>query len=291
MPDFILWNWSIGLILAAVVAMAGYLWINRFNNIGKTISFMSGLILTELALALPLGPVAPGFSANPLSCCLPGGVLMSMHMIRSMILLLIVPPLIVAGLPKKAVQQFISRLGIERFVKKISNPILTWIIGLGVMWVWHIPPVYNFLTNYSSGIAHVVLPQINVLSLLIGGMFLVWPILAPIEEYRVNPLKGGIYLFLTCTGCSVLGMIMAFASPGFYQTAFAARPAGALIWVFSQQADQALGGLIMWVPGCILCVIGILGLLARYFASYTGATTATTSKLPKSLDRSHISLN
>ncbi len=265
--NFFSWNWSIGLILAAAVVMGGYVWINRFNNVRKTFFFMSGLIVGELALALPLGPAPIGYTANPLSCCLPGGILVSMHMIRSMLLLLVVPPLLVLGLPEEPLKNFIYRHGFEKFVKIMSDPRMAWIAGIGVMYFWHIPSVYDYLTNYSPGAAHFFLPWVNTLSLLIGGLLFIWPILTPIKEFQINSLvKGILYLFIACVACSLLGMVMSFSSPGFYQSIFSGRPAGSLIWGFTQAGDQAIGGLIMWVPGCFIFVSISMVLLARWFS-------------------------
>src|SRR5690625_2658803 len=101
LPSILSWNWSIGLIIAAVVVLAGYIWINRFKNIYKTLMFMGGLIVAEIALAFPLGPAPAGFASNPLSCALPGGTLFSLHMIRHILLLMIAGPLLMAGLPKE----------------------------------------------------------------------------------------------------------------------------------------------------------------------------------------------
>lgn len=271
-PGILSWNWSVGLLTTGIILIAGYIWMNRFKSVHKTLLFISSMILAEIALALPLGPKPPSFQASALSCCLPGGILLSVHMIRSIMLLMLVPPLFVASLPEEPVRKLLSNNFIEKMVGKLSNPVLTWMVGLGVMWFWHIPPVFNYLTTYGTSLGHTILPEINVISLLIGGMFLAWPILSPLKEYRLSPLKGSLYLFLACTGCSVLGMTIAFASPGFYHTAFSSQPGP--IWGLSQKVDQQVGGLLMWVPGCFIYVTGVMVLMVRWFSGSEATQTS-----------------
>jgi putative membrane protein len=37
-------------------------------------------------------------------------------------------------------------------------------------------------------------------------------------------------------------------------------------WGFTHAVDQQVGGLLMWVPACLIYTCGILGLLARWYA-------------------------
>ncbi len=223
---------------------------------------MSGLIVAEIALAFPLGPIPAGFTSNPLSCALPGGTLFSLHMIRHILLLMIAGPLLMAGMPKGLIQKIISHPHIKPLAKIFSKPVVGWIIGVGSMWFWHMPPVYNYLVTYGSSIGHLLLPSVESVSLLIAGALLAWPVVSPIEEYRIHPLKGSLYLFLACAGCSILGMSITFGSVGYFQTAFASQPGP--IWGLTQSTDQQLAGLFMWVPGCILYVTGAMALIARW---------------------------
>ncbi len=262
LPGFLSWNWSPNLIIAAIFLFGGYIWISRFNNLRKTFLFVSGLAVAVIALAIPLGPSPKGFIANALSCCLPGGTLFSLHMLRHILLLMVAPPLLVSGLPKEPLKKILSKPHIKPWAKRFSSPYLGWIAGVGAMWFWHVPPIYNYMTTYGTSLGHLVMPEIEIISLLVAGALLSWPILAPLKEYRMHPLKGSLYLFLACTACSALGMSIAFASTGYFYTAFASQPGP--IWGVSQKADQIIGGLLMWIPGCIIYVTGVMVLVGRW---------------------------
>jgi cytochrome c oxidase assembly factor CtaG len=263
LPNILSWNWSIEPIILAILLMAGYAWISRKQqNIYKMLLFAGGLIVGEIALALPLGPTPPGFTGSSLSCALPGGTLLSMHMIRHVLLLMLAAPLLVAGLPEEPLRKFVSRSGIKPWAKRLSSPYIGWIAGVGAMWVWHTPFIYNYLVTYGTGLGHIILPRVEIITLLIAGALLAWPVLSSLKEYRIHPLKGCLYLFLACVGCSILGMTITFASTGFFNTAFASQPGP--IWGLSQTADQQIAGLFMWVPGCILYVTGAMAMFGRW---------------------------
>jgi cytochrome c oxidase assembly factor CtaG len=44
-------------------------------------------------------------------------------------------------------------------------------------------------------------------------------------------------------------------------------------WGFSPERDQQIGGLLMWVPMCLIYLTAILAQMARWFAPSTGPTT------------------
>src|SRR5699024_10912088 len=98
LPSILSWNWSLVPFIIALITMGGFLWVTRFNrSVLKTSLLFSGVIIGEIALAIPLGPTPAGYTANALSCALPGGTLLSLHMICHVLLLLVSAPLLVAG--------------------------------------------------------------------------------------------------------------------------------------------------------------------------------------------------
>jgi cytochrome c oxidase assembly factor CtaG len=79
------------------------------------------------------------------------------------------------------------------------------------------------------------------------------------------PPAGMVYLFTACLGCTILGILIAFAPAGVYLTTSLPGPLGE--WQFAAPTDQRIGGLLMWVPGCLVYASGILGLLARWYGA------------------------
>ncbi|MGH7995192.1 MAG: cytochrome c oxidase assembly protein, partial [Opitutaceae bacterium] len=108
-------------------------------------------------------------------------------------------------------------------------------------------------------------------SLLAFGAAFWWPIAAPQSRDRLNPLGGIVYLFTACLACTALGIIITltpievcpiFRSPK--------DPLGILSlirngWGMSADRDRQLGGLLMWIPMCMVYMSAIFVELARWY--------------------------
>ena len=91
-----------------------------------------------------------------------------------------------------------------------------------------------------------------------------------------------IYLFSACLGCTVLGIIITF-SPVAVCSIYLHPPDRLGIlpliqdqWGLTPAKDQQLGGLLMWVPACLIYFCGIFGLFARWHGE-AGDQPATAS--------------
>jgi cytochrome c oxidase assembly factor CtaG len=135
------------------------------------------------------------------------------------------------------------------------------------MWVWHMPSLLEaVLKNETLYIAQQT-------SFVLIGVIFWWPVFAPVKSARLSPLASTLYLASACLGCSVLGMLITFAGAGLYP-AYANPPdsAGILSYIRSglcitPGADQQIGGLTMWVPGCLIYLAASMVTVARWYAS------------------------
>jgi cytochrome c oxidase assembly factor CtaG len=177
------------------------------------------------------------------------------HMIRHTILLLVAAPLIAMAIPAKNSLQK-ALVGLSRLTFRLTFP--AWMIGVGLMWVWHIPALYNAMSM--PGMGHSLMPMpmldrmslIHAFSMLAGGFLFCWPVITPYAEYRLPPLKAVLYLSGACVFCSLLGLLITFAPAGTYRQV--------------TPADQQDGGLIMWVPCCFIYLSASMYLLIRWFS-------------------------
>lgn len=254
------WNFSPGLLLSILLIGALYGYLIEFKFTRQSNWFLGGLCLLLLTLASPLHFLGEGY-------------LFSAHMAQHMLLLLVVPPLLLAGIPERVFGQY--------FTKKITvPPALCWLVGVVVMWFWHVPAVFNATMQTTSGIPvcglaagplSTFLHGAQTSSLVVAGLLFSWPILSPLKSQRLSALAGIGYLFSACVGCSVLGLGITFSSHQLYGTYLSTvDPTGTLYlvreqWGISPAADQQIGGLLMWVPGCVIYVSAALFLLGRWF--------------------------
>lgn len=196
-----------------------------------------------LALAL-LPPVAT----------LAHGTLFSVHMLQHLLLLLGVPALALLGRR-------------PRHRSFAVPPALGWAAGAAGMWVWHVPALCNAATH---------LPWVQAaqtVSLLGLGTLFWWPLLGAAPDHRLSPLGGVAYLFAGCISCTLQGIVLTF-SPVEICSAYLtpSDPLRVLPWMrthwgFTPAADQQIGGLIMWVPACLVYLGAIMGQFARWYGA------------------------
>ncbi len=251
------WSWNPAVLVLSGVALAAYLW--AFGLTRRILYLIAGLGVFVLTLVSPLNALADGY-------------LFSAHMLQHILLLLIVPALFLMSLPRCV------SLGARSSL--LANPLVGWFAGVGAMWLWHARPLCNAAVS-----SHLVgALQISSL-LLLGGIF--WrQILAPREEERISAPGAVIYLFSACVACSILGILITF-SPVSVCPIYAQPVADQLgilnliqsNWGFTPDKDQQIGGLLMWVPMCLVYLSAIIAQLARWFAQPVAAAPATERAL------------
>ena len=142
------------------------------------------------------------------------------------------------------------------------------------MWFWHTPALCN------AAVASRPVHALQTVSLVVLGSLFWRQILAPRDEERLSPPRAIFYLFSACVACSVLGIIITFSPVtvcSIYTMPMTDRLGLLHIirtgWGFSPERDQQIGGLLMWVPMCLIYLTAILAQLARWFAQETGPAT------------------
>jgi cytochrome c oxidase assembly factor CtaG len=190
--------------------------------------------------------------------------LFSAHMVVHIILLLWVGPLLVMSLSpeQKRFKKFFE------FVKK--HPVFSWLTGVGIMWLWHVPLVFNSVMSSMHHSSFNVVFITEILGLILAGILFSAPIIHPNKDYRIDALSGVVYLFTACIGCSLLGLLITFAPIGTYHHYLSMHDGYGLNKIIvrsgiTQLVDQQAAGLIMWVPCCLIYVTGITYLLVRWF--------------------------
>jgi cytochrome c oxidase assembly factor CtaG len=238
------WTWNPTVLLLSMTALAAYVGVFRLNR--RTGWFGAGLAVLLLALMSPINALADGY-------------LFSAHMVQHILLLLIVPALLLLGLPQSVSLAIRPRV--------LGHPLAGWVAGVGAMWFWHAPAMCN------AAVSSRPIHALQTASLVVlGGMF--WrQVLAPRDEERLSPPGGVLYLFSACITCSVLGIIITF-SPVSVCSIYTMTPADHLGmlqtirtgWGITPERDQQIGGLLMWVPMCLIYLSAIFAQISRWFA-------------------------
>jgi putative membrane protein len=263
------WRWDPLAILVALLALVSYLLGTRASLHPRAPYLAAAVAVVVLAVASPVGTLSDGY-------------LFSAHMLQHLLLVLVVPPLLLLGMG--------GSLRSEREARKIGRPIpvsslstwAAWGLGVGAMWLWHAPTLCNAASQ--SGVVH----RVQEVSLMVMGTAYWWPILSPRRSDRLTPLRGIVYLFTACIACTILGIAVTL-SPVEVCSVYL-HPVDRLgilpllrsSWGLTADRDQELGGLLMWMPACLVYGGGILGLLGRWYggdrASLRPRTSAVTER-------------
>jgi putative membrane protein len=251
------WTWNIAVLVLSSVAVLGYVW--AFGVTRRIFYLLAGLGVFVLTLVSPLNALA-------------GGYLFSAHMLQHIFLLLIVPALLLMSLPR-----WVS-LGPRSWL--IANPIIGWIGGISAMWLWHARPLCN------AAVSSPLINALQISSLLVLGTIFWRQILAPREDERMSPPGAVLYLFSACVACSILGILITFA-PVSVCPVYTRPPANHLgtldliqrTWNLTPEKDQQVGGLLMWVPMCLVYLGAIIAQLSRWFGHPIATQPATEKAL------------
>lgn len=244
------WEFSPVALIFAALLLVFHLVFNRSAAPGKQVLFLTGILIILLVTISPLAFLGMGY-------------LFSVHMIVHIVLLLIAPPLLLAGLRGELILR-LRETAFRRWGEVLFRTPVAWLLGMAVMYVWHIPSVFAAMVRSPA------LHGLHVVSSVLIGMIFIWPVYAPVPWRRLEPLQSALYLFIACTGCTILGILITFAPASLYTGLLPGNDPEVweLIrnsWGVSPEADQQAGGLIMWVPACIIYITNIMLILSGYF--------------------------
>jgi cytochrome c oxidase assembly factor CtaG len=133
------------------------------------------------------------------------------------------------------------------------------------MWFWHIPAVCDAATSIEA------VHTLQTFSLLMMGTLFWRLIVGPRMEERLSPMAGIPYLVSACVACSLLGIWITFTAvsvcPVFMNPMdrMEILPMIRDSWGLTPAADQQIGGLLMWVPACLVYLGAVLVLLVRFY--------------------------
>jgi len=245
------------LLLTAWLYARGVVRLWRGSRVGAGIRrwevacFTGGWLALGVALVSPLHPW--------------GRVLFSAHMTQHEVLMLVAAPLLVLGKPlvaslKALPPNWARRLAEaanvpawQAFWGTITNPLAAWLIHGLVLWMWHLPPLFQ--ATLDNELVHAL----QHLSFLLSALLFWWAILQG-RQHALNYGLAVLYLFTTAIHSGLLGALLTFARTVWYP-AYAGKTES---WGLTPLEDQQLGGLIMWVPACTVYIVAGLALFAAW---------------------------
>ncbi|HEV7213642.1 MAG TPA: cytochrome c oxidase assembly protein [Chloroflexota bacterium] len=223
----------------------------------RTSCFLSGVAVALLALLSPLDGLAD--------------VLFVAHMLQHMLLMVVAPPLLLLGLPAKAMLRALPRSFRRHVIRPLARnrllhrggglllqPITVFCVFNGDLAVWHVPLIYR--AAEATALLHVL----EHLTFLAAGCLLWWLIVEPLRVWpRGAELRKIVFVAGGHLPMLVLGQFfLAFATLPLY----AFNAAGEAAWSLTPLTDQRLGGGVMFGLDMLITFTTVSVLFGRYLA-------------------------
>jgi putative membrane protein len=223
-----------------LAAFAGlYAWRGRQaddeNRLGASqkISFFSALLVVFASLNGPLHDLSDTY-------------LFSAHMVQHLLLTMLFPPLLIAGVPGWMLRPLLRNRVVFAIARFVTKPIICFAIFNLVIAGWHLPVFYN------AAMANHNIHILEHLMFMAAAVLMWWPITSRLPELpRLSYPGQMLYCFLMIIPMSIVAVYISMAEEVLYP-AYSAAPR---ITSLSPLDDQLLGGLIMWVPGGLIFMI------------------------------------
>jgi putative membrane protein len=239
-------------VLAPLALVAGiYVW--RFRAARReaggrgagpvqALAFAGGMVALLAALVSPLDGLGEGY-------------LFSAHMLQHVLLGDIAPLLVLLGLSRVIMRPATRRLmRFERALGPLANPATGLLLWLAVMYVWHIPALYD------AAAQHAPIHLLEHVSFFAAGVALWWPLVQPVPmRRRLTGLQPLGYIGAAKAGLAALGIYLAWSSTALYPY-YEQTPR---IWGLTPVEDQNVGGVIMMVEQSLTLALVMVALFVR----------------------------
>jgi putative membrane protein len=250
MPADTSWTFEPGAI--ALLALATGVYVARWRRARaqagpaaadgwRLTAFLSGIGVTAAALLSPLDRL--------------GEQAFVMHMVQHVLLLDVASILLILGLTKVILRPATRRLRrLEEAAGPLGTPVFAVIFYVSVMWVWHVPALYD------AALEHAPVHVLEHLVFSGAGLLYWWHLLSPLRtRLRFGGMGPVVYMASTKLLVGLLGIVLTFAPDALYSF-YEHHPQ---IWGLKPSTDQGLAGAVMATEQSIVMGIALAWLFVR----------------------------
>jgi putative membrane protein len=256
--SWLVWSIHPSTVIGLAVLAGIYLWRSRHSTAEKPlsmlrrISFFSALFVIFASLNGPIHDLSDTY-------------LFSAHMVQHLLITMLMPPLLIAGVPGWMLRPLLQNRAIAAAARVVTRPIACFAIFNIVIAMWHLPVFYNAAMDNHN--IHIL----EHLMFMAAAVLMWWPLTSQLPELpRLSYPGQMLYCFLMILPMSIVAVYISMADQVLYP-AYASAPR---ITSLSPLDDQLLGGLIMWVPGGMIFMI-IMTVIFFKWAARGGDDTAS----------------
>src|SRR5215471_8129658 len=186
-------------------------------------------------------------------------LLLTAHMLQHLLLMLIVPPLLLAGapylpllrgLPRRVVKHglgpFLAWSALWCYGRRLTHPLTAWFAFVLTSTAWHVPVLYELALRTPGW------HEVEHLCFVATALLFWWPVIQPWPSRPQGPRWVLLpYLFLADVQNTILAAFLTFCERVLYPT-YATAPR---LTAMTALDDQAAAGAIMWVLGSVAFLI------------------------------------
>jgi len=245
------WDPDLSVLIGCAALLVAY-WAVHRSNLSRAGWFVGGTGVMLFALISPIDTLGDEY-------------LFSVHMIQHLLLVLVVPPLLLAGITPAFASRVIECRPLGEIERRLRKPVIAWLIGIVTLTLWHAPVLFDAALN--NEYIHIL----EHLSFLASATIFWWPVFGPLPQSRLAPLLTLLYLVGAAIANSLLGIWLTFAPAGLYTPYLHPEDSLGILkllrlgWGLTPAVDQELGGLFMWVGGSFVFLAVMVAVLLRWF--------------------------
>ena len=211
----------------------------RAAGVGRALLWAAGLACLAAALVSPLDVLGEQFA--------------SFHMVQHLLIADLAPICLTLALTKWLLRPATRRIHrLERAAGPFGHPVFGVIAYVGVMWLWHVPALYDAALR--SPLVHTL----EHLTFGAAGLLYWWHLLSPIRSrMRLGGLGPIMYMASTKVLVGFLGILLAFSPERLYD---GYGPGGVTRWGLTPLDDQHVAGALMGIEQSLVmgAFLGVL---------------------------------
>lgn len=209
---------------------------------GQVASFVFAMAVMFVSLQGPLHELSDFF-------------LFSAHMVQHLLLILLMPPFLLAAVPDWMVAPVLDVRPLGRLARWLTLPLVAFALNNVIFLAWHFPGPYDLMMRNHS--VHIGMH----LMIMVTGTIMWWPVMSPSPRLpRIAPPLQMVYLFLVGIPMMISAALITFSGTPLYRWYVEAPRVSAL----TPLEDQQMGGVIMWVPGGLVLWVAITFVYFRW---------------------------
>lgn len=201
--------WSPYFLLVLITVTLGYFLLTikyrkQFTNSEPLTYSQAGIFTTGIILLYI-------FKGSPID--LIGHIMFSAHMVQMAFLYLIIPPLLIVGIPNWIWRSFLKYNRVKKIVSFFTHPLIALVLFNGVFSFYHIPMIFDFIKTDMW--LHAAYTSV----LFVIAVFMWWPLMNKLPEHQsLSGIKKIGYIFANGILLTPACALIIFADTPMYLT-------------------------------------------------------------------------